>query len=121
MAHAALVIEQNPIEDLDERTDIDVKAGLFQDLARDAGFERLTKLEHAAGEAPLPGERLVLALHEQHLAGVGHHHRPDADARALDLSGIARCRGTGRTASRLAPHHGAVPENQSVLNPEVAV
>src|SRR3954470_20476565 len=72
--HPPVNITRNPIEHLDDRTDIDEQAGLFAHFARDARLERLTGFYRPARETPLPRQRFEPATHED-------------DARALDNDG----------------------------------
>ncbi len=43
-----LFIEQDPIEHLDDRSNIDLQARLFEHFPRQAGFERLTEFQASA-------------------------------------------------------------------------
>jgi len=62
--HAASFVDENTIEDLDDRPDADDETGLFDGLAGGAGFECLAQFQRASGQAPLPRQGLVPALHE---------------------------------------------------------
>src|SRR5688572_24270889 len=53
-------------------------------IARDGSFERLAQLDGAARDAPLTGERIVLALHDQHLSAA-NDDRSDADVGTIGV------------------------------------
>ena len=74
-------IVPNAIQNVDDRADLDVEAGLLANLPANRLFERLADVDRAARNAPLAFERLVRALHEQHAVAVEHngahaHDRP---------------------------------------------
>jgi hypothetical protein len=80
--HTPLVIEKNPIEDLDDRSDVDCQTGLFGDFSRDRRLERFADFERPSRQAPVAGERLEAALHE-------HHSTPGQLSFATDVRTIA--------------------------------
>src|SRR3990170_2323704 len=58
IAYLALGIEQDPVEDVDNGTNLDLEARFFEHFPREPGFERLAELETAARQAPLSRQRL---------------------------------------------------------------
>ena len=68
--HAAVLVAQDAIEDLDDGADPDDEAGLLDQFAGDALLERFADLEFPAGNAPPQRQRLVLALDEDHVVAV---------------------------------------------------
>ena len=85
---AALLVSRDPIEYFNHRTDLDGEAGFLGHLPSDTRFERLAGLDRAAGNAPLPGQRLEAALHQHHAALV-HDDRADADMRTIGIRAVA--------------------------------
>lgn len=77
--YGAVFVEENAIEDVHHGPDVDVETRFLANLARDARFERLAKLELATRQAPLPGQRLVTTLDEHDTTVVIDHDRADAD------------------------------------------
>ena len=80
MLDAAVRVAADPIEHVDDRTDLDVEAGFFLHFAGDGLLEGFAQLDPAARQAPLPFQRLVRAFDEQHAIAV-EDHGPDADDR----------------------------------------
>ena len=67
ITHLPLGIEQDAVEHVDDRPDLDFEAGLFEHFARKPRLERFAELQPAAGQAPLAGQRLEPPFHEHHL------------------------------------------------------
>jgi hypothetical protein len=78
------VVPGDAIEDLDDRTDFDFEPGFLEHLARHRRFEGFPELDRPAGNAPLAGQRIVLALDDQD-APVLDDNRTDADERAIGI------------------------------------
>ena len=78
MLDAPRIIAADPVEHLDDRSNVDREPGLLAHFPRDRVLERLPHLDAAAGQAPLPLERRVSALDEQHAVAV-EHDGTDAD------------------------------------------
>ena len=64
IADAVVGVEEDSIEDIDDIADVHDEPGFLLNLAGGARLQRLANLERSAGQAPLPGERLVLTLDE---------------------------------------------------------
>src|SRR6185503_7600189 len=62
----AVRIETDAVEDLDDRSDLDVEARLLTHLARERCLQGLARLDRSPRQAPLPLERLLAARDEQH-------------------------------------------------------
>src|ERR1044071_8257039 len=63
-------VQANPIEPLDDRPDGDIETGLLAHLARERCLERLAHFDGATRQAPLPFQRFVGALYEQHAVAI---------------------------------------------------
>src|SRR5262249_5065142 len=82
VARTAIVIERDPIEHLDDRSDLDVQSRFLADLADDRGLERFAQLDGAAWQTPCALERLVRAPYQEHAIAVDDHCA-NADDRAF--------------------------------------
>jgi copper chaperone len=82
MVADAIPVSNHAIEELDELKRFDAQAGLFEQLADHACFERLADLKQAAGKRPVPFERLAPAAHQQD-ALIVDDNAADSDQRTL--------------------------------------
>ena len=80
MLDAAVGVADDPIEHLDDRSDLHVRPVSSTHFARDRRLERLADFDAAARQAPLALERLVPPLDQQHATAV-EHDGADADDR----------------------------------------
>src|SRR3954465_1682258 len=82
--HPPVSIPRNPIEHFDNRTDLDVQAGLFAHLACDARLEGLTRFYRPARDTPLPRQRLGSTTHEYDARAIDND-RADAHERTVGI------------------------------------
>ena len=75
---APIRIVPNAVQDVDDRSDLDVEARLLANLPPNRRFQRLADVDRPAGHAPLALERLVCAFHQQHAVAI-EHNRAHAD------------------------------------------
>src|SRR5580693_309793 len=78
----AATLAVNAVEKLNEFDDFDIKPGFLLYFARNSVEQRLTHLEHSAGECPMALERFPATADEQHAALV-NDDRAHADQRSL--------------------------------------
>ena len=76
----AVGIPVDAIEGLDDRADLDIKAGFFPDLTPSAIRERLAEVKQPSRKRPLTHSRFVRASDDER-PSVAHDHRTDADHR----------------------------------------
>src|SRR5204863_7254389 len=77
-------IEPDPIENLDDRADLDLEPGLFEHLAGDGRPQRLAHFDRTPGKAPFAFQRFVRASPPQH-AILADAALPDTDNRPLGI------------------------------------
>ena len=90
--NTTLLVQHDAIEDLDDGTHLNVQARLLSHLTRHASFERLTQLQCAARQTPMPRQWLVPALDEHDPSGIDDD-RANPHDRAL---GVLTSVGAGR-------------------------
>ena len=61
------------VEHLDEGTHAHLESRLLEHFARQSGLERLTELDRATRQTPLPFQWRMSALDEEHAAPVNDH------------------------------------------------
>src|SRR5688572_4299834 len=84
IADSSLFVPGDPIEDLDDRADFDCQPGFLEHLARHRRFECFPELDRPPRNAPLAGQRFVLALDDQD-APVLHDHCTHSDERTIGI------------------------------------
>src|SRR4029453_7335375 len=93
--------DRDPIEDLDHGSDAHDESGFLQNLTRDRRLERLAQFERAAGQTPLPRQRLRSSFDEYNPAFVTEHDGADADDRLGRV--LAGCLSPFRAGKRRPP------------------
>jgi hypothetical protein len=78
---AAVGVDVNAIEHLDDGTDADHESGFLERLSLHGGVERFADIDNAARQAPLALEWFVRTAREQHAIGVAHDHGAHAHDR----------------------------------------